>query len=156
MAILTLVLLNLDIPCLCKQCRSRSVGFWRSQLILICTVCHKVCEFIGTIRIKCSGWLKIRSGCSILIYSAGQGLSQNIRKLQVVWPESVPFAHMRLLVFLCLGISFSQSRPITKTACSNILKILPPKHETFQMKNSGSFHISAQNIDCGYSLELPH
>ena len=23
------------------------------------------------------------------------------------------------------------------------------------MKNSGSFHISVQNIDCGYSLELP-
>ena len=37
---LTLVLLNSDIPCLCKQCRSRSVGFWRSQLIWICTVCH--------------------------------------------------------------------------------------------------------------------
>ena len=37
---LTLVLLNPDIPCLCKQCRSRSVGFWRSQLIWICTVCH--------------------------------------------------------------------------------------------------------------------
>ena len=29
-----------DIPCLCKQCRSRSVGFWISQLIWICTVCH--------------------------------------------------------------------------------------------------------------------
>ena len=27
-------------PSLSKQCRSRSVGFWRSQLILICTVCH--------------------------------------------------------------------------------------------------------------------
>ena len=26
--LLTLVLLKLDIPCLCKQCRSRSVGFW--------------------------------------------------------------------------------------------------------------------------------
>ena len=37
---LTLVLLNTDIPCLCKQCRSRSVGLWRSQLIWICTVCH--------------------------------------------------------------------------------------------------------------------
>ena len=37
---LTLVLLNPDIPYLCKQCRSRSVGFWRSQLIWICTVCH--------------------------------------------------------------------------------------------------------------------
>ena len=23
------------------------------------------------------------------------------------------------------------------------------------MKNSGSFHISAQNIDCGYSIEPP-
>ena len=37
---LTLVLLNRDRSCLCKQCRSRSVGFWRSQLIWICTVCH--------------------------------------------------------------------------------------------------------------------
>ena len=27
------------------------------------------------------------------------------------------------------------------------------KTENFQMKNFGSFHISAQNIDCGYSLE---
>ena len=24
------------------------------------------------------------------------------------------------------------------------------------MNNSGSFHTSAQNIDCGYSLEPPH
>ena len=24
-----------------------------------------------------------------------------------------------------------------------------------QMKNSGNFYISAQNIDCGYLLELP-
>ena len=31
--IITLALLNLDMPCLCKQCRSRSVGFFRSQLI---------------------------------------------------------------------------------------------------------------------------
>ena len=29
-----------DMPYLTKQCRSRSVGFWRSQLIWICTVCH--------------------------------------------------------------------------------------------------------------------
>ena len=45
LVILTLVLLNPDIPCLCKQCRTRSVGFWRSQLIWICTVCHSVFEF---------------------------------------------------------------------------------------------------------------
>ena len=29
------------------------------------------------------------------------------------------------------------------------------KNENFQMKNSDIFHISAQNIDCGYSLEPP-
>ena len=29
-----------DMPWFSKQCRSRSVGFWRSQLIWICTVCH--------------------------------------------------------------------------------------------------------------------
>ena len=29
------------------------------------------------------------------------------------------------------------------------------KPENFQTKNSDIFHISAQNIDCGYSLEPP-
>ena len=67
---LTLVLLNLDTPCLSKQCRSRPVGFWRSHQIWICTVCHKVCEFIASIWIKQSDWLKIKCGCDILIYSA--------------------------------------------------------------------------------------
>ena len=71
---LTLVLLNPDIPCLCKQCRSRSVGFSRSQLIWICTVCHTVYEFISTIWIKLHDWVKIRSGHGILIYSARQVL----------------------------------------------------------------------------------
>ena len=28
--------------------------------------------------------------------------------------------------------------------------------ENFQIKNTDIFHISAQNIDCGYSLEPPH
>ena len=31
----------------------------------------------------------------------------------------------------------------------------PPKTENFQIHNSDIFHISAQNIDCGYSLEPP-
>ena len=34
--------------------------------------------------------------------------------------------------------------------------ILPPKNENFQIKNSEIFHVSAQNIDYGYSLEPPH
>ena len=44
---------------------------------------------------------------------------------------------------------------LRKHAYSNILRILPPKSENFQMKHSGSFHMSAQNIDCGDSLEPP-
>ena len=44
---------------------------------------------------------------------------------------------------------------LRKHAYSNILKILAPKNENFQIKNSDIFHISAQNIDCRYSLEPP-
>ena len=42
---------------------------------------------------------------------------------------------------------------LRKHAYSNILKILPPKTENFQIKILIFFHISDQNIDCGYSLE---
>ena len=51
-----------------------------------------------------------------------------------------------------LGLTLMTLR---KHAYSTILKILPPKNENFQIKNSDIFHISAQNIDCGYSLEPP-
>ena len=45
---------------------------------------------------------------------------------------------------------------ITKTRpFKYIKKISPPKTENFQIKNSEIFHISAQNIDYGYSLEPP-
>ena len=42
-----------------------------------------------------------------------------------------------------------------KNAYSNILKILPPKTENFQIKYSDILHISVQNIDYGYALEPP-
>ena len=49
-----------------------------------------------------------------------------------------------------IGVTFQ------KHAYSNILKILAPKNENFQInKNSDIFLISAQIIDFGYSLELP-
>ena len=34
-------------------------------------------------------------------------------------------------------------------------KSLTPKNENFQIKNANIFLISAQNLDCGYSLEPP-
>ena len=50
---------------------------------------------------------------------------------------------------------FDTYETITKTHYSNILKISAPKTENFQIKNSDIFHTSAQNLDCGYSLEPP-
>ena len=44
---------------------------------------------------------------------------------------------------------------LRKHAYSNILKILPSKNGNFSDKKSDIFHISAQNIDFGYSLEPP-
>ena len=49
----------------------------------------------------------------------------------------------------------SSFQSLRKHAYSNILKILPPKNENFQINFFNIFHISAQNIDCGYSLEPP-
>ena len=44
---------------------------------------------------------------------------------------------------------------ITKTRLFKYTENFTTKNENFQMKNSDVFHISAQNIDCGYSLEPP-
>ena len=66
-------------------------------------------------------------------------------------PEELQY-HLDITYLLKnLGIRSS----LRKHAYSNILKILLPKNENFQLKISDIFHISAQNIDCGYSLEPP-
>ena len=49
----------------------------------------------------------------------------------------------------------SQTLSLRKHAYSNILKSLQPKKENFQTNNSDIFHIPAQNIDYGCSLEPP-
>ena len=51
---------------------------------------------------------------------------------------------------------FSPTLAFRKHAYSNTLKILPPKNGNFSDKKILIFfHISAQIIDCGYSLEPP-
>ena len=47
----------------------------------------------------------------------------------------------------CISIVHIGRRPI------NLLLVAKPRN--FQIKNSDIFHVSAQNIDCGYSLEPP-
>ena len=55
-----------------------------------------------------------------------------------------------------LSVIWHSFFPLRKHAYSNILKILPTKKKwKFSDKNSDIFHIPAQNIDCGYSLEPP-
>ena len=56
----------------------------------------------------------------------------------------------------CLDLRCShRKKTLRKHAYSNIEKISPPKTEFSDKKTSDIFHISAQNIDCGYSLEPP-
>ena len=55
----------------------------------------------------------------------------------------------------CSFKNLSQTSSLRKHAYSNILKILQPKRGKFSDKKFWYFHISAQNIDCRYSLEPP-
>ena len=76
-------------------------------------------------------------------------LSCDRRPLEPLEFPIIPVA-VHLLVHLIIGFT-----TLRKHAFSNILKILPPKNENFQIEIFDIFHISAQNIDCGYSLEPP-
>ena len=56
------------------------------------------------------------------------------------------------------GSTHAAQQHITKTCLFKYIEILPPKNEKKkkQKKKTDIFHISAQNIDCWYSLEPPH
>ena len=45
---------------------------------------------------------------------------------------------------------------IKETRLFKYIENFTTKNEHFQIKNSDIFHVSAQNIDCGYLLEPPH
>ena len=78
-----------------------------------------------------------------------QAVRENEKKKKQKKKEHVTYAEIRKKSLTQYHFS------LRKRAFSNKLKILSPKNENFQMKNSDIFHISAQNIDCGYSLEPP-
>ena len=75
--------------------------------------------------------------------------------MPVIWLIMVLF-----VIVVCSGFRLPLSLllfffTLRKHAYSNILKILQPKKGKKSDKNYDIFHISAQNIDCGYLLELP-
>ena len=59
-------------------------------------------------------------------------------------------------VFTEHSVGSQGSKALWKRAYSNILKISWTKNWKFSDKNSHTFHISAQNIACGYLLGQPH
>ena len=75
------------------------------------------------------------------------------------WSGSALFVEAYLRVITVQTFFFAcwhhRLNSLRKHAYSNILIILPANNENFRMKISGSFHISPQNIYCGYSLEPP-
>ena len=102
-----------------------------------------------TYEVKGWGWGLDLIKCPYLPYVFGKtGLSKQCRLRSDagkcgVWSGSTLFATYPAIF-------------ITKTRLFKfILKISPPKTENLQIKNSDIFHISAENIDCGYSLEPP-
>ena len=58
----------------------------------------------------------------------------------------------RKIQAIITSISFCN---ITKTSLFKYIECFTTKNFTFSDKNSDIFHTSAQNIDCGYSLEPP-
>ena len=57
---------------------------------------------------------------------------------------------VRLYIVCTISCEYYENMPI-----QIYRKFHLKKTDNFQKKNSDSFLISAQNIDCGYSLELP-
>ena len=51
--------------------------------------------------------------------------------------------------------TFKHARHYENTPIQIYWNFLLPNYEFFQIKRSDSFHISAQNLDCGYSLKPP-
>ena len=75
-------------------------------------------------------------------------LEYSIRNLQCLSHFACAYCFSLRAVKCCPFVS------LRKHAYSNILKILQPKKENFQLKNSDIFQTSAQNIDCEYSFHL--
>ena len=91
-----------------------------------------------------------------------QTISQDKMKIEI-WDKFFFFVFFFFILqhSICYLLGLSRC----SVSISNITKTSPfkytenfttrEKNENFQIKNSDIFHISAQNIDCGYLLEPP-
>ena len=83
-------------------------------------------------------------------------LSGMSTKLNLLKGKHTPPREVTIFISLLIGATLKEIISLRKHAYSNTLKfLLPKKTKNLQIKISGIFQISAQNIDCGYSLEPP-
>ena len=83
---------------------------------------------------------------------------QPVRMRRLIYVSTVHMQSFKFFYFSDLSLHWVHAflgSLLRKHAYSNILQILSSKNENFQMKKSDNFHVSAQNIDCWYSLEPP-
>ena len=92
--------------------------------------------------------------CATLIRSVKYNIYASLYPIR---ERQLSLIKCQVLLMLTFVIKLkSRKIALRKHAYSNILKILPIKKGKFSdKKKSDIFHISAQNIDCGYSLEPP-
>ena len=106
-------------------------------------LCRRTAKIL-TRLCECAGW----SGSSLVAYILGSLFST----ADLVYVIILDTNDIKISIF-CIS---PHKTDITKTRLFKyVLRILPPKNENFQVKNSDIFLISAQNIDCRYSLEPP-
>ena len=118
----------------------------------------KIC-LAGTSPILSSLLICSKSKCCAIAVIVHLLCKSNDNKLMQyeLFYETLSNQHESFFILIVLkshGLFMKQSLfTFQKLAYSNTLRILPSKSGNFQMKNSGSFHISAQDIDCWYLFE---
>ena len=144
---------------MCAQQRLKSTSP-STQSDLIFVVCMKNLYLIG--YPKWAQWRLYQTAWMHTLIWIFPGLTCQMVHFLILWlkyykyryhchlPLASQPSHLPLILHDMDTVFTSTS---TVHAYSYILKILQPKNENFQIKNSDIFHISAQNIDCEYSLE---
>ena len=124
-----------------------------SKCILSCSAVdiRKKCIFLVVVLYMKVGNFRVCSLPLRLSWPLTWSVSVSSKRRKLITCDIQP----TILLFIFTIQGQETSSPLRKHAYTNILKILPPKNENFQLKNPNIFHISAQNIDCGYSLEPP-
>ena len=75
-----------------------------------------------------------------------------------LWPMGLLFIRLSTLKYHCWHANCSQNcskHIITKTRLFKYIENFTTKNWNFQIKRLIFFHVSVQNIDCGYTLEPP-